>query len=101
MRQRLRPPLSRQEILNAWSADQTFKKENAERPTSNAQRRTRKGRASFGILFSRPDTGHENPDQLVDFTQACRKARDRSQFFQANGQAKPARSFTQFFQADS
>src|SRR6266478_2398507 len=60
---------ARQEFPNAWSADLTFKKENVERPTSNIQRRTRKGCASFGILFSRPDTGHENPDQFFDFIQ--------------------------------
>src|SRR6266566_647682 len=59
-RQRFRLLLSRQEIPNAWSADEAFKKENAER-------RTQKGRASLGILFSRPDTNHENPDQLFDF----------------------------------
>jgi hypothetical protein len=58
---------ARQEFLNAWSADLTFKKENVERPTPNAQRRTRKGCASFGIPFGRPDTGNENPDQFVDF----------------------------------
>src|SRR5262245_58742085 len=66
---------ARQESPYAWSADETFKKENVERPTPNAQRRTRNRRASFGILFSRPDTSHENPDQLFDFIQTGYKLR--------------------------
>src|SRR5262249_46416460 len=66
---------ARREYSYAWSADETFKKENAERPTPNAQRRNRNNRASFGILFSSPDTGHENPDQLFDFIQTGYKVR--------------------------
>src|SRR5262245_16357840 len=68
-------PKARQESPYAWSADETFKKENAERPTPNAQRRTRNGRASFRVLFSCPDTSHENPDQLFDFIQTGYKVR--------------------------
>src|SRR4029077_2394978 len=48
---------ARQEFLNAWSADLTFKKEKVERPTPNAQHRTRKGCASFRIRCSACDVG--------------------------------------------
>jgi hypothetical protein len=56
---------------------------NAQRPTPNAQRRledeenarsslpdirfrTQKGNVSFGVSLSRPDAGHENPDEFFD-----------------------------------
>ena len=40
------------------------RKENAERPTSNVQRPTRKLAASSRVLFRRSDTGEENPNEF-------------------------------------
>ncbi len=93
--------MPRQERPKAWSATRTFNTANAERPTSNAQRLTRKDRASFGVFLSCSDTSYKNPDQLFDFIQMAYKVRRWTEFFHAAYESQPAFCLAQFFETNA
>ena len=63
--------------------------ENAQRSTPNAQCRTQKKRASFGVFLSGPNAGSEDSDKFIDFAKASGKTREVSKVFQPAGQTQP------------
>src|ERR1700694_4993350 len=73
---------------------------NIERPTSNAECQSQKGPESFRIIFSSPNAGHKDSDQLVRFSEAGAQNGCWSGI-QATASRKPALGFAQCFKADS
>ena len=57
----------RQELPYVEGANRTFKKENAQRSTPNAQRPRKQLESSFRISFCRSNAGEENPNELFSF----------------------------------
>src|SRR6476646_10925378 len=54
----------RQELPNVEGANRTFKKENVQRSTPNAQRPRKQLESSFRISFCCSNAGEENPNEL-------------------------------------
>ena len=68
---------ARQEFPYAWSANCTFRKENVQRSTPNAQRPRKQCESSFRISFGCSNAGEENPNELFSFIENRRHFRLR------------------------